>query len=183
MKQGIATAIICAALSSTGLCAGTAANPAPETLRLDLTGDGTSDQVLLAFEGADAARLVLRTERGWHSLPWTVWRGGIGQQPALRHTPSGSIQVIAGNAAIGRYRWEETRTLAWREGQLQLAGYTYRWHDTLDPDAFGHCDLNLLTGRGFRQLGTDRSPIRHPPARINAADWDGTPPEICNAAR
>lgn len=84
-----------------------------------------------------------------------VWVGGIGQQPSLTVTPRGSLQVMSHNSAIGRNRWEQVHTLAWRNGAMRVAGYTYRWYDTLKFDDSGSCDLNLLSGKGEVSKGRE----------------------------
>ena len=78
-----------------------------------------------------------------------VWRGGMyGQEPWLEATEHGSLKLYSENSAIGRNRWEQILTIAYRGGAFVVAGFTYSYYDTLDPDAGGICDVNLLTGKG-----------------------------------
>ena len=92
-----------------------------------------------------------------------------GQEPEIAATATGSIRVTTKNNAIGRHRWEQTLTIAHRDGGFVVAGFTYSHYDTIDPDTGGSCDLNLLTGAGLR----DQKPLKAKPQRIALADWKG----------
>jgi hypothetical protein len=121
----------------------------------DLNGDGLADraELVMTDKGGMADLLIFIGRRdGSQSLYATareyVWVGGIGQQPELSTTARGSLQVVSMNEAIGRDRWRQTLTVAWRDGAFVLAGITYSWYDTLDLANAGTCDVNLLTGKG-----------------------------------
>lgn len=73
--------------------------------------------------------------------------GLYGQDPTIAALPSGSIAVHSENSGIGRDRWEQTLTLAYRNGAFVVAGFTYSHYDTLDPDNNGTCDYNVLSGK------------------------------------
>ncbi|MCX7302108.1 MAG: hypothetical protein NTX73_17345 [Rhodobacterales bacterium] len=77
-----------------------------------------------------------------------AWVGGPGQIPWLELAPNGSVQIISGNDAIGRDRWNLTLTIAYRDGEYRVAGYTYIYRDTLDLANNLVCDVNLLSGKG-----------------------------------
>ena len=105
---------------------------------------------------------------------WTMY----GQMPGLKALPRGSFAVTSGNSAIGRNRWEQAITIAYRDGQFLVAGYTYNDYDTLDPNNTTNCDLNLLSGRGV----VDDKPVRFPSRRTPVADWKSeTGYNICDA--
>ncbi len=160
------------------------------SLSADLNGDGLSDRAQLVEtpEGGDAD-LVIYTARpdGGEDLAVRaeklVWVGGIGQKPGLRVTKGGSLQVSSMNESIGRDRWYQTLTIAWRDGRFVLAGFTYSWYDTLDLGNAGTCDVNLLTGRGELTRGPEggatttrfRTAMRGGPI----AAWDHTIPAEC----
>jgi len=128
----------------------------------DLTGDGIIDRAelretaeggeadLLIWQGQANGDLKLRSQANA-----VVWVGGIGQQPELMISPYGSLLVVSMNESIGRDRWHETLTVAWRKGAFLLAGYTMEWYDTLNLANAGICDVNLLTGKGERATGAD----------------------------
>jgi len=81
-------------------------------------------------------------------LPEIVWSGAMwGQQPELNLLENESLQLHSMNIAIGRNRWHEILTIAYRDEHFVVAGYTYDSYDTLDLDAGGSCDVNYLTGR------------------------------------
>lgn len=95
------------------------------------------------------------------------------------------MRVISQNYGIGRNRWEQTLTLAYREGAFVLAGFTYNWYDSLDLENSGTCDVNLLTGKGVLETGNEtvtetsfrtksfNGPIEH---------WDKEWPKECSDA-
>ncbi|WP_156510570.1 hypothetical protein [Labrenzia sp. OB1] len=105
-----------------------------------------------------------------------VWRGGMyGQEPWMEVSEHGSLKIYSENSAIGRNRWEQVLTIAYRGGVFVIAGYTYSHYDTLDPDASGQCDVNLLTGKGIQDGKTFRTALK----TVAVADWtmDTRPPE------
>ncbi len=125
----------------------------------DWNNDGIEDPVIILninngeqFDGLfylsdESGRLALL-----HHIPDIVWGSSVmfGQEPWVTTTQNGSVIVGSQNSAIGRNRWEQKLTIAYRDSQLIVAGYTYSFYDTLDTEAYGGCDLNLLTGKGFK---------------------------------
>jgi hypothetical protein len=71
----------------------------------------------------------------------------VGQDPTLSALPNGSIAVHSENSGVGRDRWEQTLTIAYRNAAFVVAGFTYSHYDTLDPDHNGSCDYNVLSGK------------------------------------
>lgn len=124
----------------------------------DWNNDGIEDPVIILninngeqFDGLfylsdESGRLALL-----HHIPDIVWGSSVmfGQEPSVTKTPYGSIIIGSQNSAIGRDRWEQKITIAYRDNQLILAGFTYSFYDTLDTENYGNCDLNLLTGKGL----------------------------------
>ncbi|MFC3071916.1 hypothetical protein [Shinella pollutisoli] len=93
----------------------------------------------------DESRLELKL-----ALPDTVW-GGLtlyGQEPSLAALANGSFTLTTRNESVGRDRWRQSLTIAYRNNDFIVAGYTYASHDTLDPNGVRECDLNVLTGKG-----------------------------------
>ncbi len=76
-----------------------------------------------------------------------------GQDAELLARGDSGLQIISQNEAIGRGRWKQVLTLAYRKGAMRVAGFTYSWRDTLDPANFGTCDVNYLAGRWELQIG------------------------------
>jgi hypothetical protein len=130
----------------------------------DWNGDGESDLALLVAppEAGDDIGIYLYLQDKEHALlrlvttaPGKVWGNGrldgmYGQDPSIEALPGGSIAVHSQNSAIGRNRWEQTLTIAYRNDQFVVAGYTYSDYDTIDNDDNGQCDYNVLTGRVSR---------------------------------
>jgi hypothetical protein len=79
-----------------------------------------------------------------------------------------SISVGSQNDAIGRDRWDQTLTLAYRNGAFVVAGYTYNYYDTLDTNHNGSCDYNVLTGK----VTKDGKDSKAEPQTIKIEDWD-----------
>ncbi|WP_428648828.1 hypothetical protein [Roseibium sp.] len=124
-------------------------------------------------ETEDGADLYIFTDagEGWKQAvyaPNIVWRGGMyGQEPWMEANEHGSLKIYSENSAIGRDRWEQALTIAYRRGAFLVAGYTYSYYDTLDPDAGGQCDVNLLTGRGEHNGKSFKTKLGAMPA----GDW------------
>ena len=160
-------------------------------LTADFTGDGVEDRAEL-IETRDGGMADLRIHVGLENgrtapsvvAHEVVWVGGAyGQQPGLGVTDAGSLQVYSMNESIGRNRWHQTLTIAWRDGVFKLAGYTYSWYDTLNLDDMGTCDVNLLNGRGTLTKGNGDEPItthfRTESRGSGIAEWTGEIPAEC----
>ncbi|MBN9670911.1 hypothetical protein [Roseibium aggregatum] len=122
-----------------------------ETVPVD--GDIFRYRAVLA-DGEDGGDLYIFTDagNGWQQAVYArglVWRGAMyGTEPWMEATEHGSLKIHSENSAIGRNRWEQVLTIAYRKNQFLVAGYTYSYYDTLDPNGAGQCDVNLLTGKG-----------------------------------
>ncbi|AFL51885.1 hypothetical protein ABIE78_002256 [Sinorhizobium fredii] len=124
---------------------------------------GESNAVYLYLTN-DVGRLVLRS-----LIPDKVWGqfDVYGQAPSVNALPNGSIQITSHNDAIGRNRWEQTLTIAYRSSDFVVAGYTYWSYDTLDLDNTMRCDFNVLSGKGT----ANGKPIRAKGDTILLKDW------------
>ena len=168
------------------LCASpAAAEPLGVPVRSDLNSDGRAEIFTLLDTGDGTADLQIENT-GWGNgviyAEDIAWVGGIGQRPELDLAPNGSVQLISMNESIGRDRWELTLTIAYRADAYRVAGFTYRWRDTIENDNNGVCDLNLLTGRGLlSHNGGPERPIRTalPALPITAWKDDIGPPPAC----
>jgi len=128
----------------------------------DWNHDGHMDRAVLIenreMGGADLI-IYIGTKDGMVEDTYAAqiaWQGGMwGQQPSLSLSDSGSLLLHSLNSSIGRDRWENTLTIAYRNEVFVVAGFTYSYYDTLDHDNNGYCDLNLLTGRGVVALNGD----------------------------
>lgn len=94
----------------------------------------------------------------------------VGQDPTVSAVPNGSIAVHSENSSVGRDRWEQTLTIAYRNSSFVVAGFTYSDHDTLDPKSGGSCDYNVLSGK-ISSKGKDS---KVEAKTIKIADWDDT---------
>jgi len=158
-------------------------------LDADLTGDGFVDHAELSENiesGTADLNIWVRQGDGNLKLRSTatslVWVGGIGQQPALSVSARGSLLVHSMNESIGRNRWHQILTVAWRDDAFVLAGYTYESYDTLDLGAAHKCDVNLLNGKGERFSGANpaiKASFRTKSRGGPIDSWDRTPPAEC----
>lgn len=94
-----------------------------------------------------------------------AWAGAMfGTLPSLELSGKNSLLVKSANDAIGRDRWNQTLTIAYRDKNFVVAGFTHNAYDTLEPNAKGiQCDINLLTGKGKANgkdiTVTEKSPL------------------------
>ena len=155
---------------------------------LSLKGDGSRDRlVLVAGEPSEADLYVYldlpdNPAEQARIKPALIKRNVafsgpmFGQAPSLTVNAKGSLVLTSMNEAIGRDKWTEKVTIAWRKDLLAVVGITYQMHDGLDPKGGGSCDLNLLSGKGLR----NGKPVAGPAAPIPLADWDNDNlPEAC----
>ena len=136
------------------LLAGTASAEGA-TIRADLDGNGHAESFRLIVPENDP-RTDLEIAGQWQTVIYENlgWAGiSAGTLPRLELAPNGSLRLITQNAAVGRNRWELVLTIVHRDGSYRVGGFTYSFYDTLDLDAGGFCDVNLLTGRGLVQAG------------------------------
>ncbi|MEE9453633.1 MAG: hypothetical protein V3V13_04540 [Paracoccaceae bacterium] len=121
----------------------------------DWNKDGQKDRaVLVGNPEASMADLYiyLGTPKGFElagfvsqfAMSGSMW----GQLPSLALNEGGSLLVHSLNIGMGRNRWEQVVTIAYRDNDFVLAGFGFQYHDSIDPDDNGSCELNILTGRG-----------------------------------
>lgn len=160
MKPWIAALLLSATLPAMATAASFPADRIIAMASGDWNKDGTPDLAVVATPGDDSgddngiyvylakpeeSRLTLAL-----AVPNSVW-GSLamyGQEPVLAALANGSFTLTTKNDAIGRDRWRQSLTIAYRNFDFIVAGYTYASYDTLDPDSASECDLNVLTGKG-----------------------------------
>ncbi|MCR8724738.1 hypothetical protein [Frigidibacter sp. ROC022] len=172
------------ALIAAGLLAGPAwAGPIGPMVSSDLNGDGKVERFSLIDSDGSVDLVIENTGGGVVIAEDVAWMGGIGQQPELDVAANGSVRLTSMNEAIGRNRWHLTLTIAYRRNAYMVAGVTYAWYDTLDLDAGGSCDLNLLTGKGILDVKSGRREVRTSLAPMPVTDWHddvAMPPPGCD---
>ncbi|WP_417807975.1 hypothetical protein [Thioclava sp.] len=119
----------------------------------DWNGDGQPDAALITqAEGGDAGLSLYLGDPVFGlkrvvDRPHVIFSGPMGgQTPALLPGSSSSFKLHQEQIGIGRTPWESTLSIAWRNGQFVLAGYSYQFYDRINPEHYGSCDVNLLAG-------------------------------------
>lgn len=154
----------------------------------DWNKDGTPDLAVIATPGDDSGDdngiyvYLAKPEENRLTpvlaLPNVIW-GNLtmyGQEPELAALANGSFTITTKNDAVGRDRWRQSLTIAYRNFDFIVAGYTYSSYDTLNPDGGAECDLNVLTGKGK----TSGGPVSGQAQFVLLKDWqDGVARSIC----
>ena len=97
-----------------------------------------------------------------------VWEGEIpGTMSWLGLNRSGSLVVHSGNASIGRERWSQKIVIAYRKNKIIVAGFYFESTDTLNGRN-STCDVNLLTGQGYK----NSTPFSVGVKILPATQWD-----------
>lgn len=150
----------------------------------DLNGDGKPERFTLV-DSDGSVDLQIEAAGGRVVIAQDIaWLGGSGQEPELTLAPNGSVRLTSMNESVGRGRWHQTLTIAYRNGAYMVAGYTYDWYDTLDMNNNGNCDINLLNGKGnLIKNGSSAAPISSKMRALPVTDWkdDISPPPECQA--
>lgn len=142
----------------------------------DFDGDGERDYAALTPLGGESGLLSLGvslSKGGDLFVEQAIYDNnsdwaGVGTE--LQVSEAGSLQIYSYNEAIGRNRWNQTVTFAYRNGQYMLAGYTYSYYDTLELDNFGSCDLNFLSGKGYVGFEDSKEQISVPRLKYKFTD-------------
>jgi len=152
----------------------------------DLNGDGAKDRAALLQGQSDEDQVDLAIYLSANGKPADRpslykkalgWTGAMaGTTPEISVNKAGSLVVVFQNDAIGRDRWRQQFTIAYRGGEWLVAGYDYEARDTLEPGHGGNCDLNYLSGHGTR----NGKPIKLPASPVRLSAWtDKSPPAAC----
>jgi hypothetical protein len=151
----------------------------------DLNGDGVKDRAVLLHDhdGDDVDLAIYLSadgklpDRPSVYKPAFGWTGAMaGTMPEMRINRAGSLVVVFQNDAVGRSRWRQQFTLAFRGGVFVVAGYTYEARDTLAASQGGNCDLNFLSGQGRR----NGKAVKIPAVPIALSAWtDKSIPSVC----
>ena len=136
-------------------------------------GSGEDHAVYIYLNDGDTDRLKLKTvvlNKVWGDLIMS------GRAPSITALANGSILITTHNDSIGRNRWEQKLTIAYRNFDFVVAGYTYTSYDTLDLDNTTDCDFNVLTGKGK----SNGKPVATKGEIVLLKDWnDETGQKVC----
>lgn len=132
------------------------------SLSFDWNLDGELDKATLiqSKQFDDQADLVITLSygNGDKSTTWVAdsiaWYGvSPGTSVSLSLNIRGSIVISSGNSSIGRGRWTRDLVVAHRHNELVIAGFWFESIDTVIGTRLV-CDVNFLTGQGFRNQST-----------------------------
>ena len=178
----------CVALALLAPCVARAQTPnfanVLSAVTLPFNNDGAMDRAVLVNSEDGADLYLYMADDTTPSSPKLalvkksfVWSGGMwGSLPSLATNGKGSLIVKSENMAVGRNKWEQSLTVARRNGEFVVIGVTYTAFDTLDPKAGGSCDINLATGKGTR----NGKPASVAAGAIKVADWsEDKMPKAC----
>lgn len=154
----------------------------------DWNEDGSFDRaILLASETeTDQADLLVYLSNSPNSMKLAIskkgiaWQGAMwGTQPTLELSGKNGLAIISANDAIGRNRWQQKLTIAYRNKVFVVGGYTYEDRDTLDLDAGSTCDVNFFTGKGLK----NKKPFNVLAKAVNLSDWSESDiPKACHSS-
>jgi hypothetical protein len=113
-------------------------------------------------------------------VPWV--------QP-LEVSKSGSLQISAAHQWGASHDWTEILTIAYREGEPVVAGFTmgWSWNSLLADDTVetleGECDVNFLSGKATLAKDADEPrPIKGLFKTVKLADWTSANiPKACDS--
>jgi len=150
----------------------------------DLDGDGTMDQVVLAMNAESSqADLIIKTAVSLHYFPNLVFSSVMaGQEASLQLSPEGELQVLSGNHAVGRTRWDQNLTIAWLDEAFRLVRVTRSWWDALASESDGRCEVDLRSGWGITDGAAGAREITVETAAPDLASWDRVLPEGCRSS-
>lgn len=157
-------------------------------LVVDFDQDGVPDRLVFTQTPDDGMFATLHVFKGSKdpvtgrqslSLLSKTDEFGFGVHTA-KELRKGVIAIQSANAQ-GRYKWEQTLTLAWRANRLVVLGITRTGYDSISDDedkGNTSCDLNLATGKGF---GKRNRPIKVTLKPVPVAEWtDDQLPDVCS---
>ena len=108
-----------------------------------------------------------------------VWTGALeGTKPYLEtNDAKTSLLIYSENTAIGRHRWSQILTVAYRNKNFLVGGYTHNSWDTIDLKTASKCDLNLFTGKGIKN---EKDSFKVDAQKIKLKDWNSEfAPKAC----
>lgn len=160
------------------------AGPVGDLVTSDLNGDGVEESFRLIDSGSGTVDLRIAETGGDPVFAQDIaWMGGVGQMPELTVAEDGTIKLRSMNESVGRDRWELTLSIAWHEMQYRVIGVTYAWRDTLETEAEGTCDFNLVSGQGLIERSDSGAlGASAPLTALPVTEWKDTtfvPPPAC----
>jgi len=140
---------------------------APDAVWLTRGSEHSAD-VHIRMGGADGPHPVL-------TIPGAVYFGSwIGQAPGLEALTDTSFAMTSEQTGHGPTPWMARVTVAFRNGGLMVTGYSHDYYDRLDPEHWGSCDVNLLTGEVRLSQGPGTGEIRDSDTPLDAPETQQT---------
>ncbi|MEY4767620.1 MAG: hypothetical protein RL637_259, partial [Pseudomonadota bacterium] len=149
------------------------ANQVLSTIAVDWNSDHFIDSAVLLKSGNQAdLYLYFANIKGDLDLKLhkkgLVWAGILpGTQPSLSVKTNEKTPVLtvnAENSSVGQHRWSQRISIEYRRPDFFVTAYAY---NDLEAGDEGSCDVNLLTGQGFK----DKKPFHIEPRKIKLSAW------------
>ncbi|MCV6596510.1 MAG: hypothetical protein OIF40_05425 [Mangrovicoccus sp.] len=170
--------LACLAMTAGSICS------AQNFLVADLDGDGAMDQAVLAMS-ADApnADLIIKAGGKLYFYPDLVFSSVMaGQEARLQISADGALEVLSGNHAVGRTRWDQGLTIAWFDNAFRLAKITRSWWDSMASGDDGHCEVDLRSGWGITNGPNGAREMRIDLGAPRLEEWNRVLPEGCRSS-
>lgn len=209
----------CAALPAAALAETVVKREALYDVALDMDRDGKMDRAVLVLVGPGRTDFDELTKDRYgvgegERVDLHVYLGAGDVTPDVSQKPSftkqnivdlertnwvlqpeargqGSLVISAAYGWGARKSMGDSITIIYRDGSLQVAGYTLDWEwatEVNEPEfdvktSDGICDINFLSGRGDVSFNGDaKKPLKGKFKAVSLADWSAkTRPMICDS--
>ncbi len=162
---------------------------APHEVILDMDGNAIMDRArIVPQKGAQRADLFIYLDAGntkpdGSRKPSFVRKNLDTPNLLLGFEARGNRRLVLTYGCGGcRNDFSTALTIAWRNGEFWVAGYTHDWET---PDSAGRCDINFLTGKGklSKGINTRPRPLKGRFRPVKLAHWqdDLHRPKACKS--
>lgn len=103
-----------------------------------------------------------------------------GMVPWLEFDEGGTLFLHSENRAFGRNKWEATLSIIERNGAFIVSAYSLSAYDSLDPDNFTDCTIDMLAQKLV--LNTSEITPYPLPSEVLIKDWSEAIESVCYAA-
>jgi hypothetical protein len=169
-------------------------------ITLDIDHDGKTDRVVIVMQDPDGAQADLHVYLAAGEGKLDLSRKPTFLKKAITEGSVSGLEVGDGSLIVtscygcgARKSWDETLTIAHRDGEFLVVGYTKDWdwgNEIRKPNGewdvettIGGCDIDFLSGEGVVSEGLDDvvQPIEGKFEPVKLTDWTRENlPEACD---